>query len=201
MVARCLCKWLAKLPRYGHLRNFARVQETKLRLFHLCLVALAPAIQFLLRSRHNIRRSCYFYRGIFFKLARPRLEDANNSEVMLIPGRSMLGIALLRDVHERNHDVTVGTARMQIDGLFHFLPDTVTEILTQMKEECVKCRKYPRVQKKGNKPVPMLPDLGVLSTYISISVCNDRSNCTGRVSCLLFLLLEKKKTKTPPWST
>ena len=89
-VSRCLCIWMSRLPKYMELRTFPRQQEMKLRLFHLMIVSLAPATRFLLSSRHAIRRSVWFSRGLYFKLCRPRLNDEHAAEVLVIPGRSML---------------------------------------------------------------------------------------------------------------
>ena len=133
------------------------MQEMKLRLFHLSITSLAPAIRFLLKSRHQIRRSIWYCRGLYFKLSRPRLNDEHASEVLVIPGRSMLATAILRDVHDRHHGQTVATMRPEVDALYLFIPDTVTAQLQELKGQCAKCRKHKNQMRHGKRPVAVLP--------------------------------------------
>ena len=139
------------------LKKFSRQQEMKIRLFHLIIVSLAPATRFLLSSRHAIRRSVWFSRGLYFKLCRPRLNDEHAAEVLVIPGRSMLAVAIMRDVHDRHHGQSVATMRVEVDSLYVMLPDTVNDVLEELAGACAKCRIYKSRAIEGKNPVPVLP--------------------------------------------
>ena len=168
-LARAICVWAGtSLKNMSYLTRYRNVQRMKLRLFTRILNSLAPVVEFLLERHQAIKRRSYVINSLWFCLARPRLGSRMSGEVLLIPSRSMLYKALIKDVHNRFHNSRISVQKMTLDSAVLGLPDDGERQLINAVHNCNRCKFSERSDVDRVRPPAPMPEKPVVEKGITV---------------------------------